>query len=137
MDKTDTEYIVEHLKSSGEPACCPGRLSGAEHDSVPVLAEPSRLGDAHEAAVWRSWDGLTRAAVAPLQGTLLPAPWAACVLSGYLEAAAASQATGWLYLERWSLLGPGMGFSGPWEDSFFSESCLFSDLFWPVLLLPF
>lgn len=47
MDKTDTEFTVQHLKSRGEPACFPGRLSGAEHDSIPVLAEPTHLGDAH------------------------------------------------------------------------------------------
>lgn len=86
---------------------------------------------------WNNWGGLTSAAVAPLHGTLLPALWTPRVLSGFPEAAPAFQAASWLYLERWSLLGPGMGFSGPWEDSFFSESCLSSDLFWPVLLLPF
>lgn len=72
-----------------------------------------------------------------LHGTLLPAPRASRVLSGYLEAATASQAASWLYLKRWSLLGSRMGFSGPGEDRFFSESCLSSDFFWPVLLLSF
>lgn len=134
MDKTDTKYIVQHLKSRGEPACCPGRLSGVEHDSVPVLAEPTHVEMHMQAAVWSSWGALT-SGCPPWDSA--PSPWAARVLSGYLEAATASQAASWLYLERWSLLGSEMGFSGPWEDIFFSESCLSSDLFWPVLLLPF
>lgn len=46
MDKTDTKNIVQRLKTRGEPACYPGRLSGAEHDSAPVLAETSNLGAA-------------------------------------------------------------------------------------------
>lgn len=71
-----------------------------------------------QAAVWSSWGGLTSAAVAALHGTLLPAPRAARVLPGYLEAATVSQAANWLYWERWSLLGPEMGSSGPWEVKF-------------------
>lgn len=87
------------------------------------------------AAGWGSWAGLTSSAVASFRGTLLPAPRAALCLSGWLEAAVASQAAGWLYLETWSLLssGPGMGVSEPWEDGSFSEGSLYSALFWPVL----
>lgn len=121
------------FKKPGEnlPVVLAGYQGLSMTQSLPWLS-PLILEIHVQAAVWRSWDGLS-AAVAPLHGTLLPAPWAAHVLSGYLEAGAASQTAGWLYLERRSLLGPGMGVSGPWEDGFFSESCLF----WPVLLLAF
>lgn len=74
-DKTDTKYIVQHLKARGEPACWPGRLSGAEHDSAPILAEPSRLGAVHAGSM--SWSRLNTAAAASLCGTLLRAPWVA------------------------------------------------------------
>lgn len=84
-----------------------------------------------QAAGWRGWGGRTRAAAAALCGTLLPAPRAARRPSGCLEAAVTSQAA-WLELERWSLLNPGMGAPGLWEDGCFSEGCLPSLLFWPV-----